>query len=67
MSKAEKKNPKKVKLHSHVIPVDENGNRIQPPWVEQWKKLSPKKKAMLKMRIEELYNQFEIRDNEKIN
>jgi len=67
MSKEEKNKQEDIKSYSHFILVDENGKRILPEWIKEHKKLSPQKKAMLKMGIEEINRQFEIRHNKKIN
>ncbi len=67
MDKEKKKRPNEIEKYSHIILADENGNRIQPRWIEELNKLSPQKKAILKMKFEENNRQFEIKYNKNIN
>ncbi len=67
ISKKKKNKQEDIKSLKHLTLVDENGKRLLPRWIEEHKKLSPKKKAMLKMDIEEINRQFEIRYNKRIS
>ena len=67
MSEKKKNKQEDIKSLTHVTLVDENGKRIQPRWIEELKKLSPQKKAMLKKKFEESNRQFEIKYNKNIN